>query len=267
MAFVFVNNVNTTLADAITSSSQTSITLSSSAGLPTLSDGEILTMTLNDVATQTVIEIVWVTAISGAVLTVLRGQEGTTATTWLAGDYIYAAATAAELAAFAGGDVIESITAGTGIGVTAGQNPTISNEGILNVEAGTGLSTTGGQSPTIANTGIISIAVGTELASTGGQNPTISWSPNEHYYGHSGTTSSSGQVTPPTVPYVILGATATVGQPYGTLTKYSVYIDTTNSNYGAGVLVCYVVDDTTGLVAGAGIDVNVVIITNNVPAS
>jgi len=44
-------------------------------------------LTLNDAATGLVYEIVYVTAISGAALTVLRGQEGTTAQNWNAGDY------------------------------------------------------------------------------------------------------------------------------------------------------------------------------------
>jgi len=43
--------------------------------------------TLNDAATGLVREIVKVTAISGDSLTVVRGQEGTTAVSWLSGDY------------------------------------------------------------------------------------------------------------------------------------------------------------------------------------
>lgn len=95
--FALVNNVNTTLASAITSPSQTSITLTSAAGLPTLSAGQIMALTLNDIATRQIFEILYVTAISGATLTVLRGQEGTAATTWAVGDRAYAAATAGVL--------------------------------------------------------------------------------------------------------------------------------------------------------------------------
>ncbi len=174
MAFVFVNNVNTTLADPITTSTQTTITLTSSAGLPTLSAGQILALTLNDAATQSQYEIVYVTAISGATLTVERGQEGTTATTWLAGDFAFCAVTAGELSDFATSGGIESITAGSGIEVTPGENPTISNTGILAISVGAGLSDSGGQSPTLQNTGILSITAGAGLSSSGGQTPTLS---------------------------------------------------------------------------------------------
>jgi len=44
-------------------------------------------LTLTDAATGLVYEIVYVTANSGAALTVLRGQEGTTAQNWNVGDY------------------------------------------------------------------------------------------------------------------------------------------------------------------------------------
>jgi hypothetical protein len=175
VAFVFVNNVNTTLADPITTSTQTTITLTSSAGLPTLSAGQILALTLNDAATQSQYEIVYVTDISGATLTVERGQEGTTATTWLAGDFAFCAVTAGELSDFATSGGIESITAGAGIEVTSGENPTISNTGILAISVGAGLSDSGGQSPTLQNTGVLSVTAGAGLSSSGGaQTPTLS---------------------------------------------------------------------------------------------
>ena len=85
-AFIFANNVNTTLG-AAASSSATTLTLASSANLPTLATGQQMPLTLNDAATGLVYEIVYVTAISGAALTVLRGQEGTTAQNWNVGDY------------------------------------------------------------------------------------------------------------------------------------------------------------------------------------
>jgi hypothetical protein len=119
--FVFANNVNTTLASAITSPSQTTITLSSAANLPTLSDGEIMALTLNDAATQAVFEIVYVTAIAGANLTVVRGQEGTTARTWLVNDFAFASNTAgimASLAQLSGGS--GSLKFGQFTGVTVG---------------------------------------------------------------------------------------------------------------------------------------------------
>ena len=85
--FVFINNFNTVLASAITST-QTTITVTSSTGLPTLALDQVIPLTLLDAATKTVYEIVYVTGISGTTLTVERGQEGTTANAYLAGDLV-----------------------------------------------------------------------------------------------------------------------------------------------------------------------------------
>ena len=100
-AFIFVNYVDTTLA-AAASSTATSLSLSSSANLPVLGPGEIMPLTLNDAATGLVYEIVYVTAISGTTLTILRGQEGTSAQNWSAGDYAFVAPTADTVAPVAG---------------------------------------------------------------------------------------------------------------------------------------------------------------------
>jgi len=91
--FVFANNVNTTLASAV-SNTATSVTLASSANLPTLSAGQVMPLTLNDAATGQVYEIMYVTAISGPTLTVTRAQEGTGAQNWNTGDYAFCAFTA-----------------------------------------------------------------------------------------------------------------------------------------------------------------------------
>ena len=99
--FIFANNVNTTLAAAVTSSS-TTLTLASSNHLPSsIPSGSYLALTLNDAATRSVFEIVYATSISGATVTVIRGQEGTTAQNWQVGDYIYASNTAGILSSFA----------------------------------------------------------------------------------------------------------------------------------------------------------------------
>lgn len=101
MAFLFANNINTTLAAAATST-QTTLSLTSTVGIPTtIPSGDYFAMTLNDAATRSVFEVVYVTAISGSNVTIVRGQEGTSANSWLAGDYIYGALTAGELLAFA----------------------------------------------------------------------------------------------------------------------------------------------------------------------
>jgi hypothetical protein len=97
--FIFANNIDTSLASAITSSS-TSITLSSSIGLPTsIPSGYVLVITLNDQATRQVYEVLYATAISGSTLTVERAQEGSAALAWNVGDYAYSAPTAGQMTA------------------------------------------------------------------------------------------------------------------------------------------------------------------------
>jgi hypothetical protein len=98
--FMFANNVNTTLAGAV-SPSATTITLSSAANLPpSIPAGQVLVITLNDAATRQNYEIVYATARTGATLTVLRGQEGTSALSWLTGDFAYSPPTAGQQASF-----------------------------------------------------------------------------------------------------------------------------------------------------------------------
>lgn len=95
--FIFANNISTTLASAITGTS-VNITLSSSKNLPSsIPSGYALAITLNDAATGSIFEVMYATAISAAALTVTRGQEGTSAIAWAAGDYVYATVTAGEL--------------------------------------------------------------------------------------------------------------------------------------------------------------------------
>lgn len=96
-SFIFVNDINTQLAGAI-SSSDTSITLASSLNLPTtIPTGFSLVITLRDAATRQNTEIVYATAITGTTLTVVRGQEGTTAQSWAVGDYAYSGITAGQM--------------------------------------------------------------------------------------------------------------------------------------------------------------------------
>jgi hypothetical protein len=96
--FTFANNVNTTLAGAISASS-TSITLASNIGLPlSIPLGQSLAITLNDAATRQNFEIVYATAVTGSTLTVVRAQEGTAALSWLVGDFVYSAPTAGQMA-------------------------------------------------------------------------------------------------------------------------------------------------------------------------
>lgn len=96
-AFIFANDINTQLAGAISSSS-TSITLASSLNLPaSIPTGYNLVITLRDAATRQNTEIVYATAITGTTLTVVRGQDGTTAQAWAVGDYAYSGPTADQM--------------------------------------------------------------------------------------------------------------------------------------------------------------------------
>ena len=92
--FVFENFVNTTLADAA-SSTATTLTLSSATGLPsTLAQGQQIPLVLNSASNGSVFEVCYITAINGSAVTVLRAQEGTSAQNWNVGDYAYVAMTA-----------------------------------------------------------------------------------------------------------------------------------------------------------------------------
>lgn len=93
MSLQLCNNVATTLAAAITTTGQTAISVASATGLPTLAAGDWTYLTLSDGAKnnpETQWEVVKVTAISGTSLTVVRGQDNTSAHTWASGDWIQA---------------------------------------------------------------------------------------------------------------------------------------------------------------------------------
>jgi hypothetical protein len=80
---LFANNIQTTLATSITST-QTSVTLASTAGLPNPTTGQYFVMTFTNGSTN---EVVWVTSVSGSSITVVRGQEGTSASSFASGSY------------------------------------------------------------------------------------------------------------------------------------------------------------------------------------
>lgn len=85
--FLYANNASTTLAAPLTAGATTA-TLATGSGSIFPSPGTLqqFAMTFNDAATGLVYEIVYVSARSGDVVTIARGQEGTAATSWLAGD-------------------------------------------------------------------------------------------------------------------------------------------------------------------------------------
>jgi hypothetical protein len=96
---VAANQAQTTLAAAINATA-TSLTVASGTGalFPTLSTNQFFRLSLTDAATQTKTEIMYVTAISSDTFTLARGQEGTTAQSWVAGDICANQITAGTLA-------------------------------------------------------------------------------------------------------------------------------------------------------------------------
>lgn len=98
---LFANNATTTLFDPITSGATTAnLSPGTGALFPALGSGQQFIGTLVDAATGLVTEIVHVTARSGDTITIVRGQEGTTAHAWLAGDTFANYPTAGTAAAF-----------------------------------------------------------------------------------------------------------------------------------------------------------------------
>ncbi len=84
---LFANNATTTLAGAISNVAVTANLASGSGALfPHPVGGQYFALTFNDAATGLFDEIVYVTNVTGDTITMLRGQEGTAARSWLAGD-------------------------------------------------------------------------------------------------------------------------------------------------------------------------------------
>ena len=93
------NNINTSLTSGITSGA-TTIPVASTANFPTIPSGWYLPLTIIDPPTPGSFEIVYVTAVSGLNLTVLRGQEGSTAQAWVTNDTIFSETTAGTIKNF-----------------------------------------------------------------------------------------------------------------------------------------------------------------------
>lgn len=142
--FIFANNASTTLSAPITAAA-TSLTVQSGTGaeFPTPSTNQQFAATLNDAATGLLYEIVYCTAISGDTFTtIIRGQEGTSARAWLAGDLIANVPTAGQMAA-----MVQSITLAPNRIVTTSGSFTISTADAngsvgLNRTSGLGTSST-----------------------------------------------------------------------------------------------------------------------------
>ena len=101
---LFTNNASTVLAAAVSTTSQTTITVASGTGglFPSPAVGEYFPVTLTRLTFPNgpPWEIMYCTSRTGDVLTVLRGQEGTTPTTWAIGDNIQLLLTAGVLGNF-----------------------------------------------------------------------------------------------------------------------------------------------------------------------
>jgi hypothetical protein len=115
--FLFADNVSTTLASSI-DNSQTTITVYTGTGadFPAPSSGQQLAITLEDVSGN--IEVMYCTGVTGDTLTVIRGQEGTTAAAFASGSYVEMRVTAGILDAFLqkkGGDTLTNTTTLAGI--------------------------------------------------------------------------------------------------------------------------------------------------------
>ena len=96
MAVKFANNVSTTLSSAI-NATQTTISVADASGLPTLSSGDYVYLTIDTDTASPTLEVVKVTAISSNSLTVVRGQDGTTASSFSSGTKVELRVTAAAL--------------------------------------------------------------------------------------------------------------------------------------------------------------------------
>ena len=103
MILLAADNAQSNLSTPLSASS-TSIALTAGSGalFPQPGANQYFTLTLNDAATGLVYEIVNVTAVTGDTMTVVRGQEGTTATTWALGDIVFNGPTAGSVAAIRG---------------------------------------------------------------------------------------------------------------------------------------------------------------------
>lgn len=115
---LFADNAVSQLASGITNVALTAtLTAGSGSLFPAPGAGQYFKATFVDAATGTVFEIVHVTAVVGDTITMVRGQEGTSAHAWLAGDSIFMAPTAGTMQALVQAEQLQS---GTLITATAG---------------------------------------------------------------------------------------------------------------------------------------------------
>lgn len=190
MAIKWANNATTTIASGIASGA-TTITVAGGTGslFPTAGGADYFYATLNDSSNN--IEIVKVTGRSGDVMTVVRGQDGTTAQAFVGGDKFELRPTAAGLAAAAEGENIVDLAVaqgGTGadnaldarINLDAAQDPDTNGFIVRNgdhasvsrtITAGAGITVTNGDGQAgnveIDNDGVLALTAGTGISITG----------------------------------------------------------------------------------------------------
>jgi len=109
MITLFANNAKTTLASSITSTT-TAITVAAGTGalFPSPTTGQGFRVTFNSISTPSLYEICICTARSGDTLTVVRGQEGTTASPFSINDIVGNYDTAGTMQNFVQTDVLQS---------------------------------------------------------------------------------------------------------------------------------------------------------------
>lgn len=124
---IFANNATTTLGSALSSGATTcTVAAGTGAGFPTLAPGQFFSATLWAAGSDTGVpnEIVYVTARSGDTMTIVRGQEGTSAVAWGVGDtfanyptaaYFNGLLQAGDLQLQAGNSAVDSGTANAGV--------------------------------------------------------------------------------------------------------------------------------------------------------
>lgn len=96
MSVKFSNNFSTSLSSAINTTT-TSISLVDASGMPTIGANDYAYVTLDTDTDSATIEVVKVTGVSSNTLTVVRGQDGTTASSFSAGTKVELRVTAAAL--------------------------------------------------------------------------------------------------------------------------------------------------------------------------
>ena len=163
---LFTNNAATGMVYPISSSATTLVVNGGSGSLfPAPTGGNYFMITLISSGSGNM-EIVQCTARSGDTFTIVRAQEGTTAQSFAIGDSVQLRITAGSLQAFSNPTLVNSVAAGTGIGVSSSTgNVTISNTGVTNLNAGSGISLSG-------STGTVNITANNVANATNATNAT-----------------------------------------------------------------------------------------------